>query len=654
MRIWPRLITLLLLHCLLPARDVFAARIGPFLFTLPEQRIDTSYHFQNDTQTYSSTRNEFYEDYILRMKYGFGRLSILQGNLELSLRGDQNFTKTGASSNNNSQVGFQYNINGELFDRSGAPGKFTAASHIAQVSAPFSPTYLLTNSTYSVGWTLKNKLLPVNVEYLTGTAVTNGQVIDYTRDRNEWYLHATNYSKISTSFLDIARVLNRYTPTVGAATDDNRTDAKLGNQLHWIQRDFDRTLDSNLRFSETTGITFAKYMDWNETLRWDWGQALRSGADYSLSTVSGDPGTQSHSSVGGWVQHQLFRSLTTRLTLRGTWDSYPTGTGSQLGYNVSLGYTKKLPKDSVVTIDFNKGYSVNDQNLGVNKLTVFGEKILVVFGKRLFLAQPNVITATVVVRNADPQNPHYVTPYAPTTDYQLVTTGALTEIVRTGAAILDGDTLLVTYDYRVDPNIKITTDSYGLNSTLLLFGGAYRLYSNASLSQQDFIGQQAALPGLTAQKALNLGMERKWDALAMLGEYSYFDSTADNHQGLLAQARYNSVLRERSFNVILMEQYFWYAPITYGGILLNRPSENQITATMTYSRQLTSRISTILTANYIDIRGAVRSDSYAVGGALNMLVGKLGVSLDSSFGLRNQGNENATYESVRLRLTRYF
>jgi hypothetical protein len=653
MRILPRFFTiLLLLQCFLSVRDGFAERMGPLLFTIPEQRIDASYHYQNDKESLTSTRHEFYEDYVLRMKYGFGRLSILQGNLELSLRGDQDLSTSGTSKSKNTQLGFQYDINGVFFERSSTPGKFSATSSIAQVATPFSPTYLITNTTYSLGWALKNLLIPINVEYLTGTAVTDGQIIDYTRDRNEWYLHASNFRKHSTTFLDISRVMNSYTPTVGATTQDNRLDAKLGNQLSWNVRGFDHTLDSVLRYSETTGINFAQYLDWTETVRWDWGQGLRSGVDYSLSTISGDPGTQAHDSAGVWVQQQLFKSLTTRLLLRGIWDSYPTGYGSEISGNISFGYTKKLPRDSVLTVDFNKGYSVNDRNLGVDKLTIFGEKIQVVFGTRLFLAQPNVIASSVVVRNADPLK--RVPPYNLNIDYQLVTTGALTEIVPIGGTIPLGDTLLITYDYQVDPNIRTTTDSYGLNSALLLFGGDYRLYSNATLTRQDYSGQQALLPGLTAQESLTLGLERKWDALSLLGEYSYFDSSADNHQGLLAQARYNSIARASSLNVSLIEQYLWYAQTNYGGTLLHREPDNHVTATLSYSRQLSSGFTTILTANFIDTRGAVNSDSYAIGGALNMLIGKLGISLDSSFGLHIQGNEDSTFESVRIRVTRYF
>lgn len=648
------IVTILLLVLLqASARDVLAARAGFLLLGAPVQKVDLGYQFDGSQQVTSSERHAMLEDYSFKTKYAILRPSLWKGSFMTALRFDQKLATNPGVDSSSSHIGFLYDIDGVLFGESTAPAAFSASSDISQVSTPFARTYQLTNTIYDFRWALKNSALPVSFEYLTGTSETSGQLVDSTRERKEMHLRAGHDRKISSTSLEINMAQNTYTPVQGEGNFDNRYEVVFRNDLFWANDGKTRNFGSQLRYSETAGINYAKYLNIEQTARWDLGKSLISGGNYSLATVSGDPGSQVHQNGSAWLQHQLFKSLTTRLSLRARKDDYPTGDDREVGGDVSVAYAKELPRQSSLSMGVSEAYSVSDRNLGADRLQIFNEQHVVTFGARIFLAQPNVVSSSISVRNADPLK--RLLPYNPVIDYRIVPNGALTEIVPVANGVIgDGDTLLISYDIQVDPQLKMINETLGANASVTLFGGAYRVYGLHSRTQQERLAGLVTLPSLTAQTMSRLGFERKWQSILLTTEYETFDSTADRHQSVQAMSRYSDVVREGNMTLLLSERYQWYGPVTLGDTTLQRAAENFISVAASYSKGISTTTQLSLTSNYLNVSGASSSDSFTVGASLRWSLGKLSASLDSFFGVRRQEGATDFTESIRVNVTRYF
>lgn len=656
MRVRRQSFAMLLLLLLVSERQALAAgRYGLLLYGTPRQQVDLSYKFNGEQQSVSSQRHETSEDYQFRMRYGIARPDLWQGSFMASLRFDQSLISSSVNSGGSdisSHVGLLYDIDGVLMGRSVAPFAFSLKSDITEVSTPFAKTYQVSNSLYDLRWTLKNKRVPIAIEYLTGTSKTSGQQVDSTRDRKELYLHATHSGVVGTASLDLSNVVSNFSTEQGDADFDKRYEARFQHTLNWDSAGRGRSIASAVNYSETAGINFAKYFTLNESLQWDLGTSLRSGADYSWSTVSGDPGTQTRQNGTLWLQHQLFKNLTTRINVRLRSEDYPTGTDQEIGEGISLSYVKALPNQGSLNLAVSKDHSVDKRNLGTDRQHIFNEQHTAAFGTHLFLVQPNAVPSTISVRNADPLRS--LLPYLPDADYRIVVTGALTEIVIiAGGAIVDGDSLLITYDIQVDPNLKTVSDSTGLSGSLQFLGGAYRVYGSYLESHQDRTGQ-VTLAGTTAQNNSRFGLERKWEHVTVNTEYGNYDSEADKHQSVQAQALYSNSKRDGSVTFSLSDQYQWYTPVSVGGTVVKRTAENFFAAAASYTTMLTSTTNLALNSNYLNVVGASSSDSFTLGSSLRWGLGKMNVTLNGSVGVRRQESIYAYNELLFLRVTRFF
>ena len=644
---------LLLVLVLAAGRDARADRYGLLLYGGVQQEADLSYQFNGEQQAVSSKRQESIEEYTFRMKYGLGNTSLWRGSFMAALRTDQSIESNSRSGSSglSSRVGLLYDIDGTLFGKSVAPAAFSVKSDITQVATPFTSSYQVANTLYDFRWSIRNKVLPVSIEYITGTSVTSGQQVDSTRNRNEVYLHATQAGTIGTSNLELSKVNSTFTTTQGDSNVDDRYEAKFLNALNWNSAELARSFATGFDYSETAGINNARYLTLSETAQWALGKSLVSGGDYTYSGVSGDPGTQTHENGTLWLQHQLFKNLLTRLSLRLRNDDYPTGSDQEVGGGINLSYVKELPGQSTLNLAASKDYSVENRNLGTDRQHIFNEQhTAALVGPPISLAQANAVVSTIVIRNADPLK--RLLPYALGSDYTVVVSGALTQIIVQGA-INDGDSLLITYDIQVDPNLKTVTNSYGLNGSLALFSGAYRVYGSYQETTQDRTGQ-VTLAGLTAQNMLRLGAERKWALVTASTEYVNFVSESDKHQSVLAQALYANSQREGNLTFTLSDQYQWYQSVNVGSTVLDRTPENFFTAATSYSTLLSSTTNVALNANYLNITGSGDSDSLSLGGSLHWGLGKLNILLNSSFGVRRQQSVLAYNELFFLRVTRVF
>lgn len=641
-----------LLFLLLYGGEAHAARYGLLLYGAIQQQVDLSYQFNGDQQAISSERHQAVEEYSFRMKYGLGNLNLWRGSLMVGLRTDQslNSNSRGGSSGLSSRLGLLYDINGVLFDKSVAPAAFAVKSSVTDVSTPFAPNYQIADTLYDFRWVLKNKTLPVSIQYITGTTVTNGQTVDSTRNRNEVYVHATQTGTLAMTNLDLSKVNSNYLAANGEESADNRYEIKFQNNIGWLNDGKSRNFSTGFDYAETSGINNAKYLTASESAQWALGKSLTTGADYTYSTISGDPGDQTHQNGALWLQHQLFKNLLTRLTVRMRNDDYSAGTDQEVGGGANFAYVKELPGDSVLNLGGNVDHAVQHRNLGDDSPRIFQEPHTVTTGPPISLAGANAIVSTIVITNADPLVRR--DPYVAGVDYTVVVTGALTQIIVQGDIHI-GDSLYITYNIKVDPILKTVTDAYGVNGSLSLFKGAYRVYGSYQDTSQDRTGQ-VTLAGLTAQSMTRLGVERKWSLLTANAEYIDFNSESDKHQSAQVQALYSNSRREGNVTATVSDLYQWYQPVTLGASVIRRAPDNFFAVSSSYSTVLTSTTNVALNANYQNVSGAGSSDSLSLGGSLHMGLGKLNVLLNGSVGVRRQASVYGYNEVLFVRVTRMF
>lgn len=121
-----------------------------------------------------------------------------------------------------------------------------------------------------------------------------------------------------------------------------------------------------------------------------------------------------------------------------------------------------------------------DQVAGADQVSVFDERITLSGTSPVELRNANVVSGTIVVRNLSQTQV-----FAEGQDYRVVIVGNTTSIQRLlGGSILDGETVLVDYDYRPGGTVKYDSlgQSYSASATLLRYLTMFARYHNRSSS----------------------------------------------------------------------------------------------------------------------------------------------------------------------------
>ncbi len=150
------------------------------------------------------------------------------------------------------------------------------------------------------------------------------------------------------------------------------------------------------------------------------------------------------------------------------------------GVHASVNYIiRELPFGSV-TFGGSWNMDRTDQVVGVDQVSVFDERITLSGTSLVDLRNPNVVSGTIVVRNLSQTQV-----YGEGLDYRVVVVGNTTSIQRLlGGSILDGETVLVDYDYRPGGTVNFDSlgQSYSASATVLRHLTVFANYHNRSNS----------------------------------------------------------------------------------------------------------------------------------------------------------------------------
>ncbi len=224
-----------------------------------------------------------------------------------------------------------------------------------------------------------------------------------------------------------------------------------------------RHFNSTVDYTTTSGITEIKSLTANGSVHID--HYRNFATDYSLGynrqESGGFIGVRQDGSFG--FTHQLYANLTTSASVNGSHFTVPGGTLNQYAGQLNQRYVHRVPGDGLLSLTWNGGYRLNNNQLGASTIQVNGERHVAPAGPfgpgiGFFLDQLFPIAASIVVVNA--------TRSLPTTvgvDYNVVAEGGRIRIepIFGSLNIFPGESLDVSYDYQVDPSLKYETRTAG-------------------------------------------------------------------------------------------------------------------------------------------------------------------------------------------------
>ncbi len=213
-----------------------------------------------------------------------------------------------------------------------------------------------------------------------------------------------------------------------------------------------KSLTTSVRQFTRTGRFDLTSLTADEILRLDHSERFATSYQYTFSNFATDSGTTSLNSGLVWLRHQLYESLTTQFSLRGSSATLPTGRQSGYLGRLDLQYTKKLPGDGRLMARISQSREIKDDRTEDRQVGVLAERQVVRLGLPFLLNQPRVVPGTIVVANEA-----RTAIFTEGLDYVVRTIGDRTEIDLLGTGrIADGDGLLIDYEAIVSPSIKFS------------------------------------------------------------------------------------------------------------------------------------------------------------------------------------------------------
>lgn len=214
-----------------------------------------------------------------------------------------------------------------------------------------------------------------------------------------------------------------------------------------------KTLSSRLsHFRRGNELAFSSLI-LDEDLRIEHIESLSSGYHYLLSHFTSADGsaTTSHTAAAS-LQHRLYQSLNTGLSVFGTLASHPAGEQKAVGLRGDTDYRKLLPGRGQLLASLGGRYEISDNQLQGNEVPVFQERHTARIGLPFRLDQPRAIRETVFVSGESG------TIFQENLDYLVRLLGEFIEVeILPSGRIQEGESLLINYRVSVSPSITFST-----------------------------------------------------------------------------------------------------------------------------------------------------------------------------------------------------
>lgn len=655
-------IVLLVVMLLASVQPAEAARRSLIKLGGLQQNVDVEYQYQQQTsesdgsREISSTSHRLDERYTGSFLYAIVSPNIIKGRFSASAEFNQEeseSTDRQASSGDGNR--FAYNLTGKVLQKSWYPATFFNYLQYSRVQQAFSPGYDLRSDGVGGTLSLRTRYLPTLFSYSRRTLQTTGAQTD-TETTTDSYLLSTshNYREISQTSLSLS--LTRSDTRSAGQTPISASEVKTGqlkNLLNFSRDTLNRSISSTAQYQQESGTFDNRSLELNETVDWDLGKALKSNLIFLHRDRRIGGKDVVENSGTGWLQHRLFESLTTRLEGRGRQTDYAFGSIRESGGGINLDYQKRLSAENLLTLGFGYDYSLFDNALGEDILSITNEQQTVgdLPPYEQILDQPDVVVSSIVVRNLD-----RTFTYTEGIDYTVTVEGRETRIVLPKiptagpVPIVTGSILSIDYQYRVNPSVKYSLTRFSGRATLSLMENRYRFYLRVSDSSQTILESRQTSGGLVDVQSIAAGFEARYEYVSYGVSYQRTDSTLNNGESYEGFWRYGRNFGRDDLRVTLRERYSLFGNGEQG----SSDYTNTLSAIVDYNRTLLSWAALRLQGRYQMLRGRSPSDEVGATMDLTARYGQMEAALGSEAVWRFSPGVTSSDTLIKMRISRYF
>lgn len=391
-------------------------------------------------------------------------------------------------------------------------------------------------------------------------------------------------------------------------TDSRSHDVSFINN-YYLSEDHRSFLNSTLRYYDQNGTQDFSTTTWRERLFLHHSDTLDTYYQFSVKDDQfEDAEIRTYQAEAG-IEHQLYRSLKTHFDLHGRRTEYDRITEDIYGGTLSLGYRKHTPW-GYLSAGYGRTLDWNKRSGRTSRRRIVDEQVVLIDGITIFLDQPAVIPATIVVTDLNG-----LVTYTENFDYEVIKQGDNYGLrLLLGGSIADGDTVLVDYETEFTSDIEYISDLQHFNirydferylEGLSLYYRWRELMAHDAPEVEDF--------SILEYEEWLAGFQYRFGWLTWREEYQEYDSNFSRYDQLTSQL-------EGSHHLGRGVQLGWHAGmlmIDYKDEDLDRDYSDIYHAGITLSGRLRPQ-------GYWQLEGRARREKGLVDETLFGLVGKIG------------------------------
>ncbi|MEW6374960.1 MAG: hypothetical protein AB1502_04120 [Thermodesulfobacteriota bacterium] len=407
---------------------------------------------------------------------------------------------------------YEYGINLNFLRQKAINFNLFANRSSDQISRQFFEPINIESESYGGVFRYQNKLFPMTL--ILQSQSTKEDSRDYRRDRIE----RTADLRISNKLDDLLKSEFKYIYKDLVENNPTKQEVTSHDFSLYDTLDYDNIHgNSNISYLKTLGALKQDQYRVLENFYIDHSKTFSTLYNYNFSRFVTENFGSNVSQGSFGFRHKLYESLITEVREEIGWTGATDLKEFYHGPNVSLSYRKNVP-GGVFSGGYNFLYRKTKREAAAGVIRIFGERIVLSDAQRTFLANPNVIFSSVVVRDV------FGVILTLDVDYRLITSGISTEIQRVG--LPDNTPVLVDYDFSVTPLLKYDTVSNGINLRYD-YKQLFSLYYNYLNTQYINVSQDRTSP--TPSTLSNIlkslyGAELKWRWFNFVAEYEDDDS----------------------------------------------------------------------------------------------------------------------------------
>lgn len=561
---------------LLALRDLSASIYLEYEF----DRSDTENKKGNRRST-SNYSHVFTEEVSVGGRYSLYKPQIWRGSYKVTLGADQvRSYKDDQDSGRTSNYLQSYEFYGDLFQVSQSPVFLKSILNDRRVSRRYAEDYYQWSSTHLATMNILNRTLPSTLNFSDSETETDGLVQDRRISAQAMSLSISHrllpFMTTSAGYLKVDRKEENF--ALNRTVTNDKSVSNISNTLTWPYGRFRLSLESQYRYSEETGTDNGRERFWEETLEWIPGRALRAELVHTDRDRNFNDVSSQDVMTRGSLTYFLYHSLSVALYVSDMERTFQDGTQDNQSLATRLTYKKNLYRGRFLSVTSEYTQEDVDRNVSSASVPVLGEVLTVDVTSVMLLANTNVDTSTVVVRDST-----QTVTYIEGADYVLYSFGVYTEIsILPGSAISDGDQLSINYSYMVDPSVSYEEWRSYISSVLSLYHGKLKITGRYSRSNKDQKSGAENIFTLNSMTLYSIGVAGRLNPFHFDLRYTDTDTSIYQMEQYEAFAGYETHLSGGQFLVDCGGVYHVYRDVI-------ETTSTSITSRALYRKRLTRR-----------------------------------------------------------------